>query len=152
MKPDCGFMNEPAFPLSKAAAPEPVAVGFAELPEPDPVDPELASASEPEPDPVDAELASASEPEPVAVADDPDVPVAVDLWLDAVVVTDADPVLELWEADEVKEIVTDSEARQVEENTLCADLTSSPWHFSVIFPANAGSRDPHSAFRSAGLG
>jgi len=118
MKPECGFMNEPAFPLSIAAAPEPVAVGFAELPEPDPVDPELASASEPEPDPVDAELASASAPEPVAVADDPDVPVAVDLWLDAVVVTDADPVLELWEADEVKEIVTDSEARQVEENTL----------------------------------
>lgn len=95
----------------------------------------------------------AAAPEPVAVAVpevlEPDEPVTV--ACEAVVVADEDPVLELDAAEEVKEIVTDSDERQVAENALCADDRLSPWHFSVMFPATCGSRVPQRDLRSAGL-
>lgn len=48
------------------------------------------------------------------------------------------------------QIVTDSEARQVEENALCAADRLSPSHFSVIFPTTWDSRVPQRALRSEG--
>jgi len=97
----------------------------------------------------------AAAPEPVAVGVpevlEPDEPVAVACEPEPVVVADEDPVLELDAAEEVKEIVTDSEERQVAENTLCADDRLSPSHFSVMFPATCGSRVPQRDLRSAGL-
>lgn len=84
------------------------------------------------------------------------VPVVEAVAEPVVILTVADPdvvaKLERDEVDVVMEIVTDSAVRHVAAYTLIADDCASPEHFSVMFPAISGSREPQIALRSAGLG